>query len=155
MTTFADLLWRIHEEVGEIQRLRFVTSYPRDFGDDILSVMAQCRRICRYLHVPAQSGSDRILKLMNRGYSRGEYLQFIDRVRDRLPDVMIAGDIIVGFPTETEADFAQTKDLMRRVWFKNNFIFKYSPRPGTAAQKRLTDDVSPAVKRRRNAEALA
>ncbi len=155
VTTFADLLGRIHDEVPSVRRLRFVTSYPRDFGDDILRVMDECPRICRYLHVPAQSGSDRILKLMNRGYTRGQYLEFVDRVRAHLPDVALAGDIIVGFPTETDADFEMTLDLISRVGFKNNFVFKYSPRPGTAARTRLPDDVPAGVKRRRNNELLA
>ena len=153
-TSFADLLKRIHDEVPEIRRLRFVTSYPRDFGDDALQVMAESPRICRYLHVPAQSGSNRILKLMNRGYTIQEYLAFIDRARAIIPDVSIAGDIIVGFPTETEEDFEQTKSLLKRVRFKNNFIFKYSPRPGTTAHDRLPDDVPEVVKRRRNTELL-
>lgn len=155
VSSFADLLHRIHEEVPGIQRLRFVTSYPRDFGNDILHVMAACPRICRYLHAPAQSGSNRILKLMNRGYTVEEYLEFIDRALAILPDVSIAGDIIVGFPTETEDDFEATKVLMRQVPFKNNFIFKYSPRPGTVADDRLPDDVPVEVKRRRNNELLA
>ena len=149
VTSFADLLHRIHEEVPEILRLRFVTSYPRDFGDDALQVMRDSPRICRYLHVPAQSGSDRILKAMNRGYSVGQYLEFIDRVQHFLPDAGIAGDIIVGFPTETEADFEATCDLVRRVPFKNNFVFKYSPRPGTVAIDRFPDDVPEDVKRLR------
>ena len=153
-TSFAELLKRIHDEVPAIRRLRFVTSYPRDFGDDALRVMAESPRICRYLHVPAQSGSNRILKLMNRGYTIEEYLAFIDRARAIIPDVSIAGDIIVGFPTETEEDFEQTISLLRRVRFKNNFIFKYSPRPGTTAHDRLPDDVPEAVKRRRNNELL-
>jgi tRNA-2-methylthio-N6-dimethylallyladenosine synthase len=154
-TSFADLLARIHEQVPAIRRLRFVTSYPRDFGDDILAVMAACPRICRYLHVPAQSGSNRILALMNRGYTVEQYEAFIERARRALPDVCIAGDVIVGFPTETEADFELTRDLLRRVRFKNNFIFKYSPRPGTAAERRLPSDVPEAVKRRRNNDLLA
>ena len=154
-TTFADLLKRIHDEVPAVQRLRFVTSYPRDFTDDALRVMAESPRICRYLHVPAQSGSDRILKLMNRGYTVGEYIEFIERARAIMPDVVIAGDIIVGFPTETDADFELTKELLRRVRFKNNFIFKYSPRPGTVAITRFKDDVTDAVKRARNNDLLA
>ena len=154
-TTFAGLLKRIHDEIPAIRRLRFVTSYPRDFGDDVLTVMAQSPRICRYLHAPAQSGSDRILKLMNRGYTVREYLEFVARARDILPDVSIAGDMIVGFPTETEDDFQQTAELLRRVRFKNNFIFKYSPRPGTTAITRFADDVPNDVKRRRNSELLA
>jgi tRNA-2-methylthio-N6-dimethylallyladenosine synthase len=155
VTTFADLLARIHDEVPGILRLRFVTSYPRDFSDDALAVMAACPRICRYLHVPAQSGSDRILRLMNRGYSTAQYLEFVDRVRGALPDACLAGDIIVGFPTETDEDFALTRRLMERLRFKNHFIFKYSPRPGTSAWDRLPDDVPQAVKRQRNNELLA
>ena len=155
LTTFADLLARIHEEVPGLQRLRFVTSYPRDFGADVLSVMRDCPRICRYLHAPAQSGSDRILKLMNRGYSVSEYLEFVDQALVFLPDAGIAGDIIVGFPTETDEDFQATVDLVRRVPFKNNFIFKYSPRPGTTAIDRYPDDVPDDVKRARNNALLA
>jgi tRNA-2-methylthio-N6-dimethylallyladenosine synthase len=150
VTTFARLLERIHDEVPALQRLRFVTSYPRDFGDDILDVMARCPRICRYLHVPAQSGSDRMLKAMNRGYTRAEYLEFIDRVRTKLPDCTIAGDIIVGFPGETDEDFAETVSLLKAVPFKNNFIFKYSPRPGTVAIDRFEDDIPNEVKKLRN-----
>ncbi|MFK7960440.1 MAG: MiaB/RimO family radical SAM methylthiotransferase [Phycisphaerales bacterium] len=154
-TSFADLLHRIHEEVPAIQRLRFVTSYPRDFGDDALTVMAESPRICRYLHVPAQSGSDTVLKRMNRGYTRSQYMDFIHRARAIMPDVSIAGDIIVGFCGETDADFEATCSLLREVRFKNNFIFKYSPRPGTTAWNRLPDDVPDEVKRRRNNELLA
>jgi len=155
VTTFAQLLRRIHEEVPQILRLRFVTSYPRDFGADVLAVMRDCPRVCKYLHVPAQSGSDRILKLMNRGYSRGEYVDFVQRALALVPDVCIAGDIIVGFPTETDEDFEQTCSLVRELPFKNNFIFKYSPRPGTVAIDRFTDDVPDAVKRLRNNQLLA
>lgn len=154
VTTFADLLEAIHESVPAIRRLRFVTSYPRDFGDDVLAVIRDCPRICRYLHVPAQSGSDRILKLMNRGYTVGEYEAFIQRAIEFLPDVSIAGDLIVGFPTETEEDFLQTCQLVERVPFKNNFVFRYSPRPGTTAIDRLPDDVPEEIKRRRLNELL-
>ena len=161
VTTFANLLYRIHEEVPGIQRLRFVTSYPRDFGDDVLEVMRDCPRICRYLHVPVQSGSDRILKAMNRGYTTGEYFEFLDRARAHLdqPEIgrplMVSSDIIVGFPGETEADFEATAALLERSRFKSCFIFKYSPRPGTVAFDRLPDDVSDADKRRRNNLLLA
>ncbi|NBV65309.1 MAG: radical SAM protein, partial [Planctomycetes bacterium] len=155
VTTFARLLQRIHDEVPAIQRLRFVTSYPRDFGRDILEVMRDCPRICRYLHAPAQSGSDRILGLMNRGYTRAEYEAFVQGVFEVLPDATLAGDIIVGFPGETDADFEATCDLVRTLPFKNNFIFKYSPRPGTIAIDRFTDDVPDEVKRLRNNQLLA
>ncbi|MCH2145217.1 MAG: MiaB/RimO family radical SAM methylthiotransferase [Phycisphaerales bacterium] len=154
-TSFADLLQRIHEEVPELQRIRFVTSYPRDFGDDILDVIAASPRICPYLHVPAQSGSNRMLKLMNRGYTVEEYLEFIDRAIKRVPDVSIAGDIIVGFPGETDEDFQATVNLLRQVPFKNNFIFKYSPRPGTVAIDRFEDDIPDPIKRERNNLLLA
>ncbi|MCH2162559.1 MAG: radical SAM protein [Phycisphaerales bacterium] len=154
-TSFAGLLARIHDEVPAIQRLRFLTSYPRDFGDDVLSVMAERPRICPYLHVPAQSGSNRILKMMNRGYTVEEYLDFVERVLDRLPNASIAGDIIVGFPTETDEDFEMTKALLQRVPFKNNYIFKYSPRPGTTAINRFPDDVPIEVKKARNNALLA
>jgi len=153
-TTFAGLLRRIHEEVPAIRRLRFVTSYPRDFGDDVLQVMADSPRICRYLHIPPQSGSDRILKLMNRGYTVGEYLELLDRARCALPDVCFGGDLITGFPSETEDDHHATISLLERARFKNCFIFKYSPRPGTTAIDRFPDDVPEAAKRRRNNELL-
>jgi tRNA-2-methylthio-N6-dimethylallyladenosine synthase len=155
VTTFADLLRRIHDEIPALRRLRFVTSYPRDFGEDILAVLRDCPRICRYLHAPAQSGSDRILKLMNRGYTVAEYREFVDRVFRWLPDATLAGDIIVGFPTETDDDFAATVELVRSLPFKNNFIFKYSPRPGTVAIDRFADEVPDEVKRYRNNTLLA
>jgi tRNA-2-methylthio-N6-dimethylallyladenosine synthase len=155
VTPFAKLLYQIHEAVPHLPRLRFVTSFPRDFTDEALAAMRDCERICRYLHVPAQSGSDRILKLMNRGYTSGQYLNFIDRARSMMRDISIASDFIVGFPTETDDDFAATVAMVKRCRFKNSFIFKYSPRPGTTAIERFADDVAEDVKRRRNNELLA
>jgi tRNA-2-methylthio-N6-dimethylallyladenosine synthase len=154
-TSFAELLYQVHEAVAELPRLRFVTSFPRDFTDEALQAMRDCRRICRYLHVPAQHGSDRVLKLMNRGYTTQQYYDFIDRARGFMPDLCIASDFIVGFPTETEEEFAATVEMVRRCRFKNSFIFKYSPRPGTVAIDRFEDDVPEDVKRRRNNELLA
>lgn len=160
-TTFADLLYRIHEEVPAIQRLRFVTSYPRDFGNDVLEVIRDCPRICRYIHVPAQTGSNRMLKMMNRGYTIEEYNEFIDRVREHLdqPEIgrplMLSGDIIVGFPTESDEDHELTKQMLVRSRYKNCFIFKYSPRPGTVAYDKIPDDIPDAIKRVRNNELLA
>jgi tRNA-2-methylthio-N6-dimethylallyladenosine synthase len=154
-TSFAELLYAVHEAVPHLPRLRFVTSFPRDFTDEALAAMRDCERICRYLHVPAQSGSDRMLKLMNRGYTAQAYLDFIDRARAMMPDVSLASDFIVGFPSETEDDFAKTVELLKYCRFKNSFIFKYSPRPGTVAIDRFTDDVPEDVKRRRNNELLA
>ena len=154
-TSFADLLYMVHEATPDLPRLRFVTSFPRDFTDEALQAMRDCPRICRYLHVPAQSGSDRILKLMNRGYTAQQYDDFIGRAKALMPDLSLASDFIVGFPTETEEDHAKTLDLIRRCGFKNSFIFKYSPRPGTTAIDRFEDDVPEDVKRRRNNEMLA
>ena len=161
VTTFANLLARIHDEVPAIQRLRFVTSYPRDFGDDVLEVIRDHPRICRYVHVPAQTGSDRMLKMMNRDYTVAEYDEFIDRCRHHLhhPEIgrplMLSGDIIVGFPTETDDDFDATVRLLERSKYKNCFIFKYSPRPGTVAYDKIPDDVPESVKRERNNRLLA
>jgi len=154
-TTFADLLYQVHEAVPELPRLRFVTSFPRDVTDLALQAMRDCPRICRYLHVPAQSGSDRILKMMNRGYTARQYLDFIDRARGYMPDISLAFFVIVAVPTETEEDFQKTVELTRYCRFKNSFIFKYSPRPGTIAIDRHADDVPEEVKRRRNNELLA
>lgn len=155
VTSFADLLARIHDEVPAIKRLRFVTSYPRDFGDDVLAVMAQSPRICQYLHIPAQSGSNQVLKRMNRGYTVEQYEQFVQRARHFMPEVSIAGDLIVGFPGETDEDVEATRDLIERVGFKNNFIFKYSPRPGTVAASRFEDEIPDVVKRSRLNSLLA
>jgi tRNA-2-methylthio-N6-dimethylallyladenosine synthase len=155
VTSFAELLYLVHESVPHLPRLRFVTSFPRDFTNEALQAMRDCERICRYLHVPAQHGNDRILKLMNRGYTAQQYRDFIGRAREYMPDVSIASDFIVGFPTETDAEFQQTVDLVRECRFKNSFIFKYSPRPGTTAIDRFADDVPEDVKRRRNNELLA
>src|SRR5215218_1769906 len=154
-TTFADLLYQIHEAVPDLPRLRFVTSFPRDFTDLALQAMRDCPRVCRYLHVPAQSGSDRILKLMNRGYTARQYTDFIDRARGYMPDVSLASDAIVGFPSETDEDFEKTIELTKYCRFKNSFIFKYSPRPGTIAIDRHADDVPEEVKRARNNDLLA
>ncbi|MBX3383123.1 MAG: MiaB/RimO family radical SAM methylthiotransferase [Phycisphaeraceae bacterium] len=161
VTTFADLMQRIHDEVPEVRRLRFVTSYPRDFGDDVLEVIRDHPRLCRYLHVPAQSGSNRLLGMMNRGYTVEEYTEFLDRARAFLdqPEIgrplEVSGDFIIGFPTETEEDFEATMALVRKARYKNAFIFKYSPRPGTVAYDKIPDDVPEEVKRRRNSALLA
>jgi tRNA-2-methylthio-N6-dimethylallyladenosine synthase len=154
-TSFADLLYQVHEATPDLPRLRFVTSFPRDFSNEALQAMRDCERICHYLHVPAQHGSDRILRLMNRGYTVQQYRDFIARARQYMPDLCIASDFIVGFPTETEEEFQQTVDLVRHSRFKNSFIFKYSPRPGTVAIDRFQDDVPEDVKRRRNNALLA
>ncbi len=149
-TTLADLLERI-DPIGGIERVRFVTSYPGRFDRRILEAMRDLPTVCEYLHVPAQSGSDRILRAMNRRYTRAAYLDLIDAARDLVPGVAIAGDFIVGFPGETDEDFDASVSLIERVGYKNSFIFKYSGRAGTAAAAKLPDDVPAAVKKRRNA----
>jgi tRNA-2-methylthio-N6-dimethylallyladenosine synthase len=153
-TTFAQLLRRVHDELPQLPRLRFITSFPADFGDDILQAMADCPRICRYLHIPAQSGSNRILKMMNRGYTVESYLELLQRARSVMPALAIVGDFIVGFPTETDADYQATRELAVRARYKNAFIFKYSPRPGTVAIRRHEDDVPEEVKRFRHQDLL-
>jgi tRNA-2-methylthio-N6-dimethylallyladenosine synthase len=151
----ADLLY-LASEVKEIEWIRFVTSYPaEEFYDDILSAMADLPKVCNYLHMPAQSGSDKILKAMNRNYTAGQYLNLLDRARSIVPDIVLSGDFMVGFPGETEEDFQQTANLVQQARCKNCFIFKYSARPNTTADKRLKDDVPQEVKKKRNIELLA
>jgi len=151
---FSDLLERVSGVAG-LRRLRFVTSHPLDFGDDVLAAMRDLPNVCEYIHVPPQSGSDAVLRRMSRGYTRRQYDDLIDRARALVPGVVLAGDFIVGFPGETEADHAASAELIRRSGFKNSFVFKYSPREGTAAARELDDDVPWEVKRRRNQELLA
>ena len=153
--SLADLLGAASDIAG-IEWLKFVTSYPsQEFFDDILHVMAGSPKVCEYLHLPAQSGSDKILHAMNRHYSSRQYLELLDKARAIVPGIAIAGDFIVGFPGETEEDFQATADLIEKARYKNAFIFKYSPRPGTAADKRLQDTVPAEIKQRRNVELLA
>ncbi len=150
----ADLLEMI-SEIDGIEWLKFVTSYPsQKYFKEIMLAIANLPKVCRYLHIPAQSGSDQILKAMNRGYTSAEYLELLDTARQIVPDIAIAGDFIVGFPGETDDDFSQTVDLVKKAQYKNSFIFKYSPRPGTIADKRLEDNVPQEIKERRNHELL-
>jgi len=151
----ADLLDAASDIEG-IEWLRFVTSYPSDeFFDEILQVMADSPKVCNYLHIPAQSGSDKILHAMNRHYSATWYLELLDKARATIPGIAIAGDFIVGFPGETEDDFEATVELLKKARYRNCFIFKYSPRPGTTADKRLEDTVPTEVKQKRIVELLA
>jgi tRNA-2-methylthio-N6-dimethylallyladenosine synthase len=151
----ADLL-EMTAAVAGIEWVRFVTSYPYDeFFGRIVQAMAGSAKICHYLHMPAQSGSDRILRAMNRRYTAAHYLDLIERARAAVPDIAVAGDFIVGFPGETQEDFEATIDLVRKALYKNSYVFKYSPRPGTTAEKRLADTVPAEVKQQRNVELLA
>jgi tRNA-2-methylthio-N6-dimethylallyladenosine synthase len=151
----ADLLSMVSEIEG-IEWIRFVTSYPaEEFYDQILKAMADLPKVCNYLHMPAQSGSDKILKAMNRNYTASKYLELIDKARENVPGIAISGDFMVGFPGETEEDFEKTVSVVQSARYKNCFIFKYSSRPGTAAEKRLQDTVPEEVKKRRNIKLLA
>jgi tRNA-2-methylthio-N6-dimethylallyladenosine synthase len=152
--TFARLLERIHEVEG-VDRIRFVTSFPADWDEDIFRVMRDYPRIMPYLHIPAQSGSDRVLKRMHRGYTAGSYLKLMDKAREIVPTISLAGDFSVGFSGETDDDFRQTVDFVRDVRYESLFVFKYSPRPGAKSERAMDDDVPDEVKRARNNELLA
>ena len=130
-------------------RIRFVTSHPKDMSDETLHVIAKYPNICRYIHLPAQSGSSRILKIMNRKYTREWYLDRIAAIRRILPDCAISTDLFCGFHSETEEDYQETLSLMREVGYDSAYLFKYSERPGTYAAKHLEDDVPEEVKVRR------
>ena len=149
----AEVLRKVHQIDG-LERIRFVTNYPRDLDEELLQAVAELPKVCEYLHAPAQSGSDKILKAMNRHYTAKEYLEMVERARKIIPDVTIAGDFIVGFCGETEEDFMATKELVQKVRYKNCFIFKYSPRPNTKAALQMADDVPEEIKRQRNTELL-
>jgi len=146
-TTLASLLRRLNEIDG-IERLRFTTSHPRDITPELIDAMAECDKVCEHLHLPVQSGSDRILKRMARRYNRQQYVDLVNRLRDRIPDLALTTDIIVGFPGETEEDFQQTLSLVEEVRFDSSFTFIYSPRPGTGAPN-LPDPTTEEEKRER------
>lgn len=153
-TRLADLLDRLHGIEG-IDRIKFVTNFPKDMTDDLLQAVRDLPKCSHYLHVPAQSGSNDMLRRMKRGYTVEEYREMFARIRETVPDAAVTSDFIVGFCGETEADFLATAELVRESRFKNSFIFKYSPRPGTKADSLFADDVPEEVKRRRNNELLA
>lgn len=150
----SDLLERLSAIVG-IRRLRFVTNYPRHMTADLLQAARDLLKVCPYFHVPAQSGSDAVLRRMKRGYTVGQYREMLAAIREVVPQAAVTSDFIVGFCGETEDDFRQTVALVQESRFKNAFIFKYSPRPGTKSAELYADDVPEAVKRRRNNELLA
>ncbi|AEF94271.1 (Dimethylallyl)adenosine tRNA methylthiotransferase miaB [Desulfotomaculum nigrificans CO-1-SRB] len=131
---FADLLLDLDKITG-LKRIRFMTSHPRDFDQRLIDIIASTNKVCEHFHLPAQAGSNRILKLMNRGYTREHYLQLIDNIRKAIPGASITSDIMVGFPGETEEDFADTLDLVRRVRYDSAFTFVYNIRSGTPAAK--------------------
>jgi tRNA-2-methylthio-N6-dimethylallyladenosine synthase len=149
-----DLLARIHDTPG-LERIKFITNFPRDMGDDLLDAVRTLPKVCKYLHVPAQSGCNEMLRRMKRMYTVEYYRDMLARCRERVPGVAISSDFIVGFCGETEESFERTCTLVREGGFKNSFIFKYSPRPGTKADELFADDVPEEVKRRRNTDLLA
>lgn len=138
--SFADLLRRVNDIDG-LKRIRFMTSHPKDLSDDLIDAMAECDKVCNHLHLPLQSGSDRILKDMNRHYTKEKYLTLVDKIRNRIPDIALTTDIIVGYPGETEGDFEETMDVVKRVQYDSAFTFIYSKRSGTPAARR--DDQIP------------
>ena len=153
-TGFADLL-RLVAEAQPKMRVRFSTSNPQDMTLDVIETMAKYKNICNYIHLPVQSGSNRILKEMNRLHTREEYFNLIDNIRRLIPDCAISQDLITGFPTETEEDHRDTLSLMDYVKYDYGFMFAYSERPGTLAARKLVDDVPEEVKSRRLAEIVA
>jgi tRNA-2-methylthio-N6-dimethylallyladenosine synthase len=154
VTRLSNLLESLHEIDG-IERIKFVTNYPKDMTDDLLQTVHDLPKCAKYLHVPVQSGSNRMLERMKRGYTVEEYREMMDRIRKIVPEAAVTSDFIVGFCGETEEDFQLTCKLVHEQRFKNSFIFKYSERPGTKGAELFPDDVPEDVKKRRNNELLA
>ncbi|MBN8861085.1 MAG: tRNA (N6-isopentenyl adenosine(37)-C2)-methylthiotransferase MiaB [Sphingobacteriales bacterium] len=152
--TFAMLLEKV-ADISPLLRVRFSTSHPKDITDDVLHVMVRYDNICKYIHLPVQSGSTRILQLMNRTYTREWYMAKIDRIREIIPGCGISSDIIAGFCTETEEDHKDTLSLMEYSGYDMSYMFFYSERPGTLAQRRYTDDIPEEVKKRRLQEIVS
>jgi tRNA-2-methylthio-N6-dimethylallyladenosine synthase len=152
-TSFAQLLEMVALVSPEL-RVRFSTSHPKDMNDDVLHVMAKYENICKYIHLPVQSGSSRMLELMNRGYTREWYMERIEAIRTILPDAGISADIITGFCTETEEDHQETMSLMKWVGYDFSYMFAYSERPKTLAERKYEDDVPEETKKRRLAEVI-
>ncbi|MDG4649537.1 tRNA (N6-isopentenyl adenosine(37)-C2)-methylthiotransferase MiaB [Roseibacterium sp. SDUM158017] len=140
--------------IDGLDRIRFTTSHPNDMEDDLIAAHADCEKLMPYLHLPVQSGSDRILKAMNRKHTAGDYVRLIERIRAARPDLALSGDFIVGFPGETEADFRATLDLVEEVGYASAFSFRYSPRPGTPAAERALVDPVEADERLQRLQAL-
>ena len=144
--SLARLIWAL-DEIDGLERIRFTTSHPNDMSDPLIEAHADCKKLMPYLHLPVQSGSDKILKRMNRAHTAESYLRVIEKLRKARPDILLSGDFIVGFPEETEEDFQATMDLVRAVEYGQAYSFKYSTRPGTPAAER--PQVEEAVKTER------
>ena len=132
--SFAKLLRRINDIEG-IERIRFVSPHPKDFTDDVIEAIAECDKVCKFIHLPLQSGSTNMLKIMNRKYTKEQYLELVKRIKTRIPSIKFSTDIIVGFAGETEEDFEDTLDVVRKVGFEQVFMFIYSIRKGTPGEK--------------------
>jgi tRNA-2-methylthio-N6-dimethylallyladenosine synthase len=145
---FAYLLECI-SEVDGIERIRFTSPHPKDFPSNLLKVIVENPKVCKHIHLPLQSGNDRILNLMNRSYTQTEYLQLVYKIRNLYPDMVLTTDIIVGFSTETEKDFENTYKIMEEVEYDSAFIFKYSERPQTIARRKYPDNISDEIKTER------
>lgn len=148
-TLFPQLLDAICVQYPQFEKVEFMSSNPWDFSEDLIQTIAKHPQISRTIHLPIQSGSDRILKKMNRWYSKDSYLSLINQIKEYIPDVQITTDIIVGFPTETDSDFTETVELAKQVNFLKAYISRYSPRPGTAASAAFVDDIPPHIKKSR------
>ncbi|THH37140.1 tRNA (N6-isopentenyl adenosine(37)-C2)-methylthiotransferase MiaB [Aliishimia ponticola] len=151
--TLAQLIWALNDIDG-LERIRFTTSHPNDMDDALIEAHGTCDKLMPYLHLPVQSGSDRILKRMNRSHTAESYLRLIERIRAARPDILMSGDFIVGFPEETEADFQATLDLVEEVRYGYAYSFKYSTRPGTPAAERAQVDPAEADDRLQRLQAL-
>jgi tRNA-2-methylthio-N6-dimethylallyladenosine synthase len=145
--SFAGLIHMLNEVEG-LKRIRFTTSHPKDLSDELIDAFASCEKLCPHIHLPVQSGSTRILEKMNRKYTKEEYLELVEKLRRKTPDIAITTDIIVGFPGETEEDFEETLDIVRKVGFDSAFTFLYSIRKGTTAEN-FPDQVAEEVKHER------
>ncbi len=145
---FADLLEMV-SKVDGIERIRFTSPHPKDFPERLIEVIAENPKVCKHIHLPLQAGNDRILDLMNRTYTQKEFLELVEKLRDRIPGLVLTTDIIVGFPTETDEEFEDTVKVVREVEFDSAFIFKYSERPKTIAARKYPDDVPEEVKTER------
>jgi tRNA-2-methylthio-N6-dimethylallyladenosine synthase len=144
---FADLL-RAVNEVDGLRRIRFTSPHPHDFTPDVIDAMAESDKVCEHIHFPLQSGSDRVLKAMQRSYRRERYLGWLERIRAAIPDIAVSTDIIVGFPGETDQDLEDTLDVVRRARFDQAYTFQYSPRPGTRAAEMDEQLDKPVVQER-------
>ena len=149
---FADLIYMINDIEG-LERIRFMTSHPKDLSDKLIQAFVDCEKLCNYIHLPVQAGSDSVLKRMNRKYTREKYLEVVERLRKAVPDIAISTDIIVGFPGETEEDFEETLSLVRSVKYDSAFTFLYSVRQGTPAAE-YEDQIPEEVKEQRRDEIM-